>query len=75
MRLPNKITPYNASSLSKFPLVLAHLELNDLTPGKLYEKTKKDFNGIGEFYETLDSLYALGAVELIVPKGVLHYVD
>lgn len=41
MRLPSKIIPYNASSLSKFPLVLNCLEYTDLTPGKLYHKTRK----------------------------------
>lgn len=74
MRLPSKIIPYNASSLSKFPLVLNCLEYTDLTPGKLYHKTRKSFDGISEFYEVLDSLYALGVIELILPKGVLHYV-
>ena len=74
MRFPSKITSYGTSSLSKFPLVLDLLESADLTPSELYRKTKKSFDSISEFYEVLDELCALGAVELLMPKGVLHYV-
>ena len=75
MKLPNKITSYNSSVLSKFLVVLNCLESADLTPIELYRKTKKNFSSISEFYETLDCLYALGAIELTIPKDVLHYVD
>ena len=74
MRLPNKITSYSESALSKFPFVLDALKVDDLTPSRLYGKMKSKVDGIDEFYEILDGLYALGAVELIMPKGVLHYV-
>jgi predicted transcriptional regulator with HTH domain len=74
MRLPSKVTPYDASTLSKFPLVLNLLRTADLAPAELFNKTRGKLDGIGEFYEILDSLYALGVVELIMPKGVVHYV-
>ncbi len=74
MRLPSKIISYSSSSLSKFSLILSLLESADQTPGELYYKVRKSFDSISEFYEALDGLYALGVIELIMPKGVLHYV-
>ncbi len=74
MRLPNKIISYGESTLSKFPLALDILKAGDIAPSKLYCKMEDKVDGVDEFYEILDGLYALGAIELIMPKGVLHYV-
>ena len=74
MKFPNKVTPYNASILAKFPVVLSCLETEDLSPADLYKKVKSKVSDIGEFLEIMDCLFALGKVELFEEGGVLHYV-
>lgn len=72
MKFPNKVTPYQASILAKFPMVLVFLEQQDMKPGDLYKKTK--VTDVGEFLEILDCLYALGKIELNREGSALHYV-
>ena len=74
MKFPSKVTPYQASILAKFPVVLSCLEQEDLSPDELYKKIKPKVVDIGEFLEILDCLYALEKVELDEEGGVLHYV-
>ena len=38
MKMPNKVTPYKESSIAKFPIVLALLEKEDMTPSELFSK-------------------------------------
>ena len=64
MRFPSKVTPYQASILAKFPVVLSCLENEDMRPDILYKKVKSKMTDIGEFLEILDCLYALGKIEL-----------
>ena len=75
MRLPNKVITYKESTISKFPIILAALKEQNLTPATLYKKVKSKVEDIGEFIDILDCLYALGKIELIEHLGVLHYVD
>lgn len=60
MKFPSKVTPYKESIIAKFPVVLAILEKEDMTPSKLYTKVKKskikDIKDIREFMEVLDCL-------------------
>ena len=74
MRLPSKITPYKASVLARFPLVLKPLQNGALAPSKLYDKTKGKLSGIDEFILVLDCLFALGAIELDENNGVIRHV-
>lgn len=74
MRLPNKVITYKESTIAKFPVILACLNEQDLTPGALYKKVKSKVDDIGEYIDILDCLYALGKIELIEYMGVLHYV-
>lgn len=74
MRLPNKVTPYGDSILAKFPVVLAVLQAEDLSPSELYKKVKSKVDGAAELVEILDCLYVLGKVELLYGE-VLHYVE
>ena len=74
MKFPNKVTPYQASILAKFPMVLVLLEQQDMKPGDLYKKIKSKVSDVGEFLEILDCLYALGKIELNREGGALHYV-
>lgn len=75
MKFPSKVTPYQASILAKFPVVLSCLETEDMKPDMLYKKVKSNVSDVGEFLEILDCLYALGKIELYPEGGVLHYVS
>lgn len=74
MRFPSKATPYKASTLAKFPVVLALLEKADISPSEMYATLKKNkVKDIDEFVDILDCLYAMGKLEI---RGeLLHYVD
>lgn len=72
MRFPSKVTTYKESTIAKFPVILAQLEKNDMTPGELYKKVKNKVTDVREFMEILDCLYTLNKIEL--RKEMLHYV-
>ena len=74
MRLPSKITPYKASILERFPLLLKPLREAALTPSDLYDKTQDRLSGLGEFLLVLDCLFALGAMEFDDENGVIRHV-
>lgn len=72
MKIPNKVTPYKESSIAKFPVVLALLEKEDMTPSELFSKVKKNkIQEIDEFVEIIDCLYAMHKIE--IDGEVLHY--
>jgi hypothetical protein len=73
MRFPSKVTSYDGSILSKFPLIIQELQLEDSTPEKLYLKLKSKLVDINEFREILTCLFALSEIALI-DEEVLHYV-
>ncbi len=75
MILPSKVTSYRNSVLAKFPLVLAPLAQESLSPLALYGKVKSQLGDVGELVEILDCLFALGKVELDEESGALRYVD
>ena len=73
MKMPNKVTPYKESSIAKFPVILAFLEKEDMTPSELFSRVKKDkIQNIDEFVEIIDCLYAMHKIEL--DGEVLRYV-
>lgn len=74
MKLPSKVTPYSKSTLAKLPVGLKRLDGQDLRPLTLYQKVHTHFEDVNDFVDTLDCLYALGAIELLYPEEVLHYV-
>ena len=72
MKMPNKVTPYKESSIAKFPVVLALLDKEDMTPSELFSKVKKNkIQNIDEFVEIIDCLYAMHKIE--IDGEVLHY--
>ena len=72
MKMPNKVTPYKESSIAKYPVVLALLEKEDMTPSELFSKVKKNkIQNIDEFVEIIDCLYAMHKIE--IDGEVLHY--
>ena len=73
MKLPNKITSYRESSISKFPLILKTLREEEKSPIDLYSKAKNENMSISEFVEVIDGLYALGKIDLN-EEGKLYYV-
>ena len=38
MRFPSKVTSFNESIISKFPMIFKELESGDLSPSELYKK-------------------------------------
>lgn len=72
MKLPNKFITYKESIISKFPLVLEELKDYDLSISDLYKKIRKNIDGVQEYLDILDCLYALNKITLI--DEVVHYV-
>lgn len=73
MKMPNKVTPNKESSIAKFPVILAFLEKEDMTPSELFSRVKKDkIQNIDEFVEIIDCLYAMHKIE--IDGEVLRYV-
>ena len=64
MLFPSKVISYNESILPKFPLILRYLESGSKKIRDMYEYTKDEMSGIEELFEVLDSLYALGRIDL-----------
>ena len=75
MRLPNKLYSYEESTLSKFPIVLRSLRDSDSGVTELYERIKKSVPDVSEYMEILDSLYALGKIDIDDKEAVLRYVE
>jgi hypothetical protein len=75
MRLPNKLYSYEESALSKFPIVLRALRDSDSGVTELYERIKKSVPDVSEYMEILDSLYALGKIDIDDKEAVLRYVE
>lgn len=71
MKFPSKVTSYNNSIISKFPIVLNEIKTQDYSVSGLYNKLYKKIK-IRDFIDVLDCLYVLGEVTL--NKGVIHYV-
>ena len=75
MRLPNKLYSYEESTLSKFPIVLRALRDFDSGVTELYERIKKSVPDVSEYMEILDSLYALGKIDIDDKEAVLRYAE
>ena len=74
MKLPNKVTSYQESVLSKFTVLLDVLSVKDSSLIELYFDTKDFFSDTSEYIDTVDCLFALNKLEYIEDMGVLHYV-
>lgn len=74
MRLPSKVTNYEKSILSRFPLVLMKLEGQDKSPIDLYNSMANKFDGITEFIDVVDCLFALGEIKFSEDGERLTYV-
>ena len=74
MLLPDKLFSYNESTLSKFPLVLRELKKRPQGVHELYQAVIRDMEGVNEFIDVLDCLYALRKIEYDDEKEVIRYV-
>ena len=61
--------------MSKFSVVLSHLEKENIKPSLLYKKIRTKVSDPREFVEILDCLFALGKIEMVGEEKELHYVD
>lgn len=75
MILPNKLFSYNQSILPKVVLVAKTLKKGDQGVRELFENLQDQFNGVDEFLDVMDCLYAIGRVELDPDGRVLKYVE
>ena len=75
MRLPNKVTSYQESILSKLIVLLDALCNSDISLTELYSVTPKYFSVMSEFIDALDVLFALNKLEYNEELEVLHYVS
>ena len=74
MKLPNKVTSYQESVLSKLTFLLDILSIRDSSLIELYFNTKQYFSDTSEFIDTVGCLFALNKLEYNEELGVLHYV-
>lgn len=74
MLLPNKLYSYNESILSRFPMVLKILKKQPISVHELYQGIIGRLDGVNEFIDVLDCLYALHKIEYDDEEGVLRYV-
>lgn len=74
MLLPNKLYSYNESILSRFPMVLKELKKKPMGVHELYQRVIDKLEGINEFIDILDCLYALHKIKYDDEEGVLRYV-
>lgn len=71
MKLPNKVTSFKESILSKIPLILKPLQTKDYPVIVLYEAVQEKVT-VQEYIDILDCLYALNQITL--RKEIIHYV-
>lgn len=74
MRLPNKVTSYKESVLSKLKVLLDVMSNRDVSLTELYSVTYQNFLDMSEFIDALDVLFALNKLEYNDELEVLHYV-
>ena len=74
MKLPNKVTSYQESVLSKLTVLLDVLSVKDLSVLELFFETRRCFSDTSEFIDALDCLFALNKLEYNEGMAVLHYV-
>lgn len=65
MLLPDKLFSYNESTLSKLPLVMKELRKQPMGVHELYQKVISNMDGVNEFIDVLDCLYALQKIEYV----------
>lgn len=75
MILPSKLFSYNQSVLPKMVVLIKEIQKQDRGVLELFQQVQDEFDGVDEFVETLDGLYALGKIELDTNRRTLKYVE
>ena len=74
MRLPNKVTSYEESVLSKLIPIIEVLSQKSIPIFEIYTETKEHYCSCTDFIDALDCLFALGKIEYLENEEILHYV-
>ena len=74
MIIPNKVTSYRESIISKLPIILEKLVEKETNIQNLYFEVEKDFLDINEYILPLDVLFVLDSIELDEGKRSIRYV-
>lgn len=75
MILPSKLFTYNQSVLPKMVILIKEIRMQERGVLELFQQHQDEFEGVDEFIETLDGLYALGKIELDTNRRTLRYVE
>ncbi len=75
MKMPSKVISYRESSISRYARVLIRLREREYEPMELYKDMKNVFDGIDDYMDVLDGLYALRAIEFNDNRGTISYVE
>ena len=75
MILPSKLFSYNQSVLPKMVVLIKEIQKQERGVLELFQQVQDNFDGVDEFVETLDGLYALGKIELDTNRRTLKYVE
>ena len=73
MIVPSKMTALDNSILGKMSNLIVE-DVNEILVKDLLELKLRKFADIGEFLLALDTLFALGKIELDEEKGIIKYV-
>ncbi len=73
--MPSKVISYRESSISRYARVLIRLREREYEPMELYKDMKNVFDGIDDYMDVLDGLYALRAIEFNDNRGTISYVE
>lgn len=74
MIIPNKVTSYKESIISKLPIILEKLIEKETNIQNLYFEVEKDFLDINEYILALDVLFVLDSIGLDEGKRSIRYV-
>lgn len=74
MKFPNKIFEYKESVIYDCTIILKNMS-NDISILELYKKCCKKCNGIQEFFDALDVLYALNKISYDYKLRRISYVE
>ena len=75
MKLPDKVTTYRESVLSKLTPTLDTLSRKPMSPIELFQQTQQLYSNVEEFIDTLDCLYITGKISYLEDEGVIQYVE
>lgn len=74
MIVPDKITTYKESIISKIPVIIEAIDACERNPVTLWEEIQNRFVDINEYILTIDVAFALGVIEYLKDKQVIKYV-